>query len=187
MALTRAEISKRWYYRNLEENRAYFKIKAKERYHKVTKQNLPERSCQHCSTPYRGIGKKFCSRQCFSKNFVGFKHTDKAKQKVSLSLIGKCYELARNWKGGKVPISKLVRKRPAYSVWQSRVFKKYAGTCQMCGARRGTKYDGNISLHAHHMIPVRKLINTPFEHHIYNVNNGIVLCQPCHNTIPIQG
>jgi hypothetical protein len=198
MALTRAEISKRWYYRNLERNRAYFRSKAGTRYHTVTKLNWPLRVCAHCSRKYRGSGKKYCSSLCASKGFVGYRHSDAARSKVSLSLMGRTGPQSRRW-GYRSPLrafplsvsnnkySRYLRKTKQWKEWREAVFTRDDYSCKVCGARSGKRADGSVRVEAHHMIAVRKLVRTPFEHHIFNVSNGITLCESCHKAIPTKG
>lgn len=87
-----------------------------------------------------------------------------------------------NWKNGATKYSKLLRNSKRWLRWRKLVFERDNYTCQICGAN--AKYDNKkVELHPHHIFPVRKLVKTIFEEHIFNVNNGITLCKSCHKRI----
>jgi len=100
-------------------------------------------------------------------------------------MYGRRGELAPGWKGGKSRISAIIRRSYELSEWRKAVFERDNYTCQKCANKRGNKYDGNkVTLEAHHRVPIRNLIKTNFEKYIYNINNGVTLCKPCHELIP---
>lgn len=130
--------------------------------------------------------------------FYGKTHTDEVKKRISLFLSTRPHSKKQkeavskatsgsknyNWKGGVTPYRLKIRRNVKWKKWRKMVFKRDDYTCKKCSSRSGKMYDGTVILEAHHMIPVRKLIFTKLEKHIYNVANGITLCRPCHNLIP---
>lgn len=58
-----------------------------------------------------------------------------------------------------------------YVLWREAVYKKYSGTCQLCGTTQG-------SMHAHHK---KEYANNPEKR--YAIDNGILLCEACHAKI----
>lgn len=85
-----------------------------------------------------------------------------------------------NWKGGITPKNRAVRAKAAWRTWRDKVFKRDNYTCQKCGNKSGKNFDKNIYLEPHHIFPINKLLKHKFEHHIYNVDNGLTLCRGCH-------
>ena len=119
-----------------------------------------------------------------TKNFLGKKHTEESKQKISTSNTGQKRSIetvekikkARKlqtgsrcpgWKGGITSLIRLMRNNDFYSNWRKIVFERDKYTCQIC------KNKGY--LHAHHIIGVNENLDL-----IYNVDNGITLCKRCH-------
>ncbi len=80
-------------------------------------------------------------------------------------------EFAKNWRGGTTPLNKLRRMSKDYDLWRTSVFKKDDFVCQCCG-RRG------FELNAHH---IENFADN--EDLRYNIDNGITLCDNCHNVI----
>jgi 5-methylcytosine-specific restriction endonuclease McrA len=143
--------------------------------------------CQICHKeffviPARKNTAKFCSRSCKWEHektkigklnpFWGKSHTLKTKKFLSKI----------NTKHGNSSEQARMRQRPPMKKWKRTVFIRDNFTCRKCGAKSG--YDGHIELEAHHIIPIRKLFKTKFEKHMYNIDNGITLCCPCHSLIP---
>ena len=60
--------------------------------------------------------------------------------------------------------------------WRLKVFQRDNFTCQECEQRGG-------SLESHHIIPFKDLFGTSIEHRIFDIDNGITLCQKCHAKI----
>lgn len=77
-----------------------------------------------------------------------------------------------NWKGGITPETSLIRHSPEYREWRKAVFKRDNYTCQFCGSDRG----GNFV--AHHIEPFADFPESRFD-----LNNGITLCQSCHELL----
>lgn len=87
-----------------------------------------------------------------------------------------------NWKGGITRLQERIRKTFKYRQWRSDVFTRDDFTCQGCG-RRG------IMLNAHHIVPfsdiielndVRTIDQAINCEELWNINNGITLCEECH-------
>lgn len=74
------------------------------------------------------------------------------------------------WKGGINGENDTLRHRREYKEWRTYVFERDDYTCQCCGARGG-------KLNAHH---INQFANYPDLR--YDVNNGITLCDSCHES-----
>ena len=96
---------------------------------------------------------------------TGFKHTDIAKYKISLSKRG-----ANNpaWRGGISDINCRIRRSVEYKNWRESVFKRDNYTCIWCGQHGGR-------LNADHIKPF-----SLFPEERFNIDNGRVLCEDCH-------
>lgn len=82
------------------------------------------------------------------------------------------------WKGG-IEYSNVDRATHEYALWRNAVFSRDAYTCQKCGAHNGNGRE--IILNAHHIMNWHDYYNFR-----YDVNNGITLCQACHNRFHSQ-
>lgn len=87
------------------------------------------------------------------------------------------------WKGGKTELKLRLRNSYEYNQWRAEIYKRDNFTCQVCGDNSG----GNLN--AHHKISFSELLTkygiSTFEEglnclHIWNVDNGITLCEKCH-------
>ena len=76
---------------------------------------------------------------------------------------------APNWQGGISNPNELLRHNFEYKEWRTSVFKRDDFTCQCCGKRGGT-------LRSHHLLPFSDYID-----YRYEINNGITLCETCHD------
>jgi len=108
------------------------------------------------------------------------------KQKISLSRRGKGKgENNSKWKGGITPLIYQIRHHYLYRQWRSDVFTRDDFTCQECGHRGGY-------LHAHHIKSFSSILQF-YEianlqealecEELWNINNGITLCEECHRNI----
>lgn len=83
-----------------------------------------------------------------------------------------------NWQGGiseyKITLSK------EWKEWREKVFKRDKYTCKDCGVKNGN--GKTIYLHPHHIKPKSKYPNL-----IFNVDNGMTLCIPCHKRTDSYG
>ena len=106
----------------------------------------------------------------------GRKHTEETRKKMSGS---NCHL----WRGGVTPLHLRVRGCFEYRQWRSDVFTRDLFACQVCGDNKG----GNLN--AHHIVPLAVLFQkyeiTSYDkaikcEEIWNVNNGVTLCENCH-------
>ncbi len=150
------------------------------------------------------IGKgKYCGRICaavgIAKTLTGRKQSVETREKRSRKLTGYVYPNVKiayanrigknhwNWKGDSAVEKKDLTYRELKSStrwvrWRKIIFERDDYTCQMCGGRCGTGFDGTVFLEPHHIFPVKWLIKNNFLKHIFNPNNGITLCRKCHMT-----
>lgn len=75
-----------------------------------------------------------------------------------------------NWKGGISSENNIIRSSIEYRQWRKAVFKRDNYTCQCCDDKSG----GNLT--AHHILNFSDYIELRFD-----INNGITLCDRCHN------
>lgn len=80
-----------------------------------------------------------------------------------------------NWNGGTSEKRQLDMTRREYREWRKSVFERDKYTCQVCGDHKG----GN--LRAHH---IKRY--SAFPELRYSVENGITLCDKCHNKVHSQ-
>jgi hypothetical protein len=87
------------------------------------------------------------------------------------------------WKGGVTPLYTAIRNSRQMREWKSDVYTRDKFTCQHCGDNRG----GNLN--AHHIKPFSMILAerniTSLEEafkceELWNINNGITLCESCH-------
>ena len=101
-------------------------------------------------------------------------------------MFGKLGEDSTNWKGGTTPLNFQIRGSFEYRQWRSDVFTRDNFTCQDCGDNTG----GNLE--AHH----KKCFSSILQYYeittleqaleckgLWNINNGITLCEDCHKKI----
>jgi len=91
-----------------------------------------------------------------------------------------------NWQGGISSLNKTIRRSFEYRQWRSDVYTRDEYTCQECGDNSG----GNLI--AHHIKSLSILIYyyeiTTLEEalkceELWNINNGITLCERCHGKV----
>lgn len=82
-----------------------------------------------------------------------------------------------NWKGGVASENTIVRGSPEYKEWRKKVFERDKNTCVNCGVN--SEKDKKVILQADHIKPFAFFPNLRFE-----VENGRVLCIPCHKKTP---
>ncbi|UUV46168.1 HNH endonuclease [Bacillus phage vB_BanS-Thrax2] len=78
-------------------------------------------------------------------------------------------ELAPNWQGGLTPKNSLLRRNSRYREWRTSVFIRDKYTCQCCNSVGG-------NLRGHHILNF-----SDNEDIRYDINNGITLCDKCHD------
>jgi len=117
--------------------------------------------------------------------FYGKDHTKEVKQIISERNKRSTGDLAHNWKGGITPIVRLIRASITYKLWRDIIFSRDEFTCQECGKIGGT-------LNVHH----KKSFSSIMQYYeitnkgealeceeLWNLNNGVTLCEECHNRI----
>jgi len=138
-------------------------------------------------------GKRISPNTEFKKGQIGYwkgKHLPEVtKEKISKANEGKYGSNNPNWKGGISSLEHLIRTNFKSRQWRSDVFTRDNFTCQICGDNRGH------NLNAHHIKSFSKIIQfyeiTTLEEaleceELWNINNGITLCEKCHNVININ-
>ena len=111
------------------------------------------------------------------------------REKLSLAHIGiQAGENHWNWKNGITPLNNRIRTSFKYRLWHSDVFTRDYFTCQECNQRSG-------KLNAHHIESFTDIMELndikTYEQamnceELWNINNGITLCQNCHNNVKIK-
>lgn len=133
-------------------------------------------------------------------NFMFGKHLSKeAREKISESRKGKLLSLKirekmsksrrgklnPSWRGGLITLNRSIRHIFQYRQWRSDIFYRDEFTCQECGQWGG-------KLHAHHIKSFSSILQyyeiTTLEEsleceELWNINNGITLCEECHKSI----
>lgn len=113
---------------------------------------------------------------------IGRKFSDIAKAKMSLAKRG---SKSPNWKGGVTPLKEEIRHSFKYRQWRSDIYTRDDFTCRMCLLRGG-------SLHPHHIKEFHRILEEykikTLEQafaceELWNINNGLTLCVPCHKNL----
>ncbi len=133
-------------------------------------------------------GNKFGKR--FKKGMIpswkGKPFSEKHKIKLKLARKKRIGRLSPGWKGGIALLIERIRNCFEYRQWRSDVFTRDDFTCQDCG------WDKGHILEAHHIKEFSKIIEensikTLKEaincKELWNINNGITLCEKCHKNI----
>lgn len=126
-------------------------------------------------------------------NNKGKQFSENARENISLGKMGnknpnyrKFGHLHPNWKGGTSILSIQIRSLDKMRSWRYSIFKRDHFTCQYCSQIGG-------KLNAHHVKPLYIILNINNINIIYqaiqcnelwDLNNGITLCEKCHNKIP---
>jgi 5-methylcytosine-specific restriction endonuclease McrA len=100
-------------------------------------------------------------------------HANKISHRINLSASLQGVALSE-WKGFLTRKNNRIRNNIEYKEWRENVFKRDNYTCQCCGRKNGN--GDNVYLNAHH-----KESFADNEDLRLDVNNGITLCQECHN------
>ena len=88
------------------------------------------------------------------------------------------------WQGGSSILNQEIRKSTRYRVWQNKVKDRDGRQCVNCGAKK--------PLETHHLERFKNLlkkynITSTYEAHVrdelWDINNGITLCNQCHNQL----
>jgi hypothetical protein len=124
------------------------------------------------------------------KYWLGKKHSDEYKEKMSIVLKGRKHssdwvkkqadsqrgEKAHQWRGGISSKNKIIRESLEYKLWRTAVFERDSYTCIWCGDNKG----GNLE--ADHIKPFYLYPELRFA-----IDNGRTLCHKCHQTTTTYG
>lgn len=164
--------------------------------------------CKYCNENYKARKcdakiRKYCSKQCSDLGrvgkFVGSNHPmwrggkielfcqscgNKYKEKKNrinrskycswkckIRELSKPGKFANNWKGGITSDNKAIRASKEYKEWRILVFERDNYICQYCNKLGG-------DLNCHH---IKRFADFPDRR--LDINNGITLCEKCHNKI----
>jgi len=112
----------------------------------------------------------------------GSRHTEKAKELVRKSVLGKTGNKSRNWQGGKTDLTRCIHSLDKYKKWRLAIFIRDNWTCQNC------KKVG-VYLEPHHIKSLKVIIkeNNLVDSgdalrckELWDIDNGITLCKDCH-------
>lgn len=165
---------------------------------RLRQNNIAIRDRQHY-----GMAGKFHSEKTkkkISEAHKGMKYSKETIEKRSKSQRGKhrskefCINnsikrrgsLNSRWKGGITLFNKQIRKTYEYRQWRSDVFTRDEFTCQECGDNSGGNLNAHhikslsILLHYYEITTLEKALKCEA---IWNINNGITLCERCHNEV----
>lgn len=140
----------------------------------------------------------YCSRECASNARIGTKSKTNKQITLICKVCGKKYnvkayrkntsktcsikckqelwkntmigENSPNWKGGISTQRDIDKRTKEYKDWRKKVYERDNYTCAAC------KDDSGGNLHAHHILNYSH--NKDLR---YNIDNGITLCDKCHN------
>ncbi len=100
-------------------------------------------------------------------------------------MCGRCGKLNPNWKGGITPLVIQIRMCSKYNEWRAQIFNRDNKTCQECEINK-------VWIEAHHIKRIVDIIRefniTSLEEaynciELWDINNGITLCEECHDEI----
>ncbi len=140
------------------------------------KENWECCSCSKSGDKNPAFGKKMPHSQetidKIVKSNTGKKRSPEIVEMLRLAMINKQYigENHPNWKGGITPINESIRKSVKYKNWRNCIYKRDNYTCKLCNAT------GKINVH--HIKAFYTIIKSEVE--LYDINNGITLCECCH-------
>lgn len=88
-----------------------------------------------------------------------------------------------SWKGGKTPLVRMIRNLFEYRQWRSDIFTRDDFTCLNC-SERGKNIEAHhlesfsTIIHKNDIKSIEEALNCE---ELWNINNGITLCNKCHN------
>lgn len=144
-------------------------IKKGSKFSEVAKQNMKEGQLLSYKNgtrkaPWTGKKRPDISERARDR-MLGKELSSNTKQKLSEA---HSKEKHWNWQGGVTKENKRIRNSAKWKEWRKKVFERDNHTCQECGKVGGY-------LEPHHIFPIRS-----DKENLFNTNNGITLCRPCH-------
>lgn len=140
-------------------------------------------------------------KKSYSEKNKLYKHTEEARKKISEANLKRVYtkrkvEIVKEkkpkytfpkgiipWNKGKYKenyieseyrqLNKKLRRTKQWTHWRTQVFQRDGYMCQECGKK-------NTYLHPHHIVSVKQCVEIKNIPLVYDVNNGLTLCVPCH-------
>lgn len=82
----------------------------------------------------------------------------------------------REWRGFKYADRERLQRSTSWKQWRLAIFRRDHFTCVMCGDRSRKKH--RVTLDPHHIYP-----KATYPWKVFDVNNGVTLCRPCHRSI----
>lgn len=137
--------------------------------HLISGHRPPSQSGKVLSQERKEQIRRIAIEKGYGKWMTGKKATEETRRKLRELVLG---EKAPAWKGGITPIHHSIRGSLEYRIWRENVFKRDKFGCSFCGDDSG----GNLN--AHHILPFSIFPERRFE-----INNGITLCEDCHNKV----
>jgi len=129
--------------------------------------------------------KKMSEAHKGNKSNLGKKLSEETKLKMSKARKNRIGDKAPCWKGGITSLNGQIWNSFEYRQWRSDIFTRDNFTCQKCGQI-------GKQLNAHHIKSFSSIIQfyeiTTLEEalgceELWNINNGIALCEECHKEI----
>jgi len=159
--------------------------------HKRSEETRRKMSANHARRDMSGSNNPMFGRTGKRAPNYGKEQTKEKKDKISKALKGRkrphmCGDKNPAWKGGKTPLIVNLRNSPQMDDWRNQIFAKDHYCCTKCGDGTGH------NLNAHHIKHLAVLIR---EHDIatldsayacvaiWNLDNGVTLCEVCHNEL----
>ena len=107
------------------------------------------------------------------------KHTEQTKKLISRITRERTPKGANHprWKGGVTERYIELYNNIGYVAWRKDVFERDNYTCRKCGDNTGH------NLIAHHIIPVKQCMQENRLGLIYDVDNGLTVCEECHKEV----
>lgn len=163
---------------------------------KLSKEHIKKLSDSHLGQRPWMVGKKHTDETKLKislkkRGKPSYTRTEESNKNVSISKLGKPRFDMRGennpfWKGGLTALNYKVRYCLEYKEWRRIILKRDNYTCQMCLKRGGKLQVDHIKQFARIMTE-NKITSLEMARNceeLWNINNGRVLCLPCHKTTP---